>query len=82
MDASWTVVYYNYDKSSHGSEVGQAAIRPAKLDLLFLISQFQDLGVGVQSLFIIDFTIQQDIEAMHMRRTTHIAIKLMGMSQS
>ena len=74
MEASWTVFYYNYDKSSHGSEVGWAAIRLAKLDLLFLISQFQDLGVGGQSLFIIDFTIQQDIEAMRMHRTTRIAI--------
>ena len=78
MDASWTIFYYNYDKSSHGSEVGRAA----KLDLLFLISQFQDLGVGGQSLFIIDFTIQQHIEAMRMCRTTHIAINLMGVSQS
>ena len=45
-------------------------IRPGKPDLLFLISQFQDLGAGGRSLFIIDFTIQQEIKAMRMHRTT------------
>ena len=50
----------------------QPNTRPGKLDLVFLISQlqFQDLQVDRWSLYITNFTNQQDIEAMFMGRTT------------